>query len=108
MSANRRATVFAHVIAAIVFAVACAGAGAEGANAQGRRIERVLLTESWELGYGGMMVLKYRPVVLYGICLTSTTYDPTGAVAQRYELSKESFEYRQLERYRRGAGRSGG
>jgi antitoxin component YwqK of YwqJK toxin-antitoxin module len=36
----------------------------------------------------------------HGICLQSITYDPSGAVTQRYELSKESFEYRQLERYR--------
>ena len=44
----------------------------------------------------------------HGICLRSTTYDPTGAVVERYELSKDSFDHRQLERYRRAAGGSGG
>ncbi len=36
-----------------------------------------------------------------GICLSSTTYDPGGIVTQRYELPKDSFEYRQLERSRK-------
>jgi antitoxin component YwqK of YwqJK toxin-antitoxin module len=42
----------------------------------------------------------------HGICLSSITYDPLGVVTQRYELSKESFEYRQLERHRRAIGRA--
>ncbi len=43
-----------------------------------RRIERVVQRESWGMGYGGMMVLKYRPIVLF----TDKTYttDADGAV----------------------------
>jgi hypothetical protein len=43
-----------------------------------RRIERIVQRESWVMGYGGAMVLKYRPVVLF----TDRTYttDPDGAV----------------------------
>lgn len=37
-----------------------------------------------------------------GICLSSTTYDPAGVVTQRWELSKDSFDHRQLERHRQG------
>jgi antitoxin component YwqK of YwqJK toxin-antitoxin module len=36
-----------------------------------------------------------------GICLASTSYDTTGAVIRQYELAKDSFEFRQLERLRR-------
>lgn len=43
-----------------------------------RRIERIVQRESWVMGYGGAMVLKYRPIVLF----TDNTYttDTDGAV----------------------------
>lgn len=39
----------------------------------------------------------------FGICLKSTCYDQTGAVTKRYELQPDSFEYRQLARFRQQA-----
>lgn len=70
------------MIAAILLAVACGGGGANAAD--GRRIERVLLTESWQLGYGGMMVLKYRPVVLYAD--GALTYDAARAATHEAHI----------------------
>jgi hypothetical protein len=35
-----------------------------------------------------------------GVCLSSTVYDAQGAVQSRFDLAKDSFEYRQLERLR--------
>jgi hypothetical protein len=64
----------------VVIVLCAAGVGAASANAaDGRRIERVSLTESWDLGYGGMMVLKYRPVVLYAD--GTLTYDAARAAS---------------------------
>ena len=65
-------------IAATLLTIAC---GAEGADADARRIERVVLTERWDMGYGGMMVLEYRPVVLYAD--GTLTYNRTLAVAAK-------------------------
>lgn len=35
-----------------------------------------------------------------GICIAATTFGPDGEVTRRYELSRDSFEYGQLERFR--------
>jgi hypothetical protein len=68
----------AAVIVVIGLCAASFGAGSVNA-ADGRRVERVLLTESWDVGYGGMMVLKYRPVVLYAD--GTLTYDAARAAS---------------------------
>jgi hypothetical protein len=70
----------------VVIALCAASFGAGSANAaDARRIERVLLTESWELGYGGMMVLKYRPVVLYAD--GTLTYDAAHAATDEARIT---------------------
>lgn len=81
---------------AVIVATMLAVAGSNGGNvanaADARRIERVLLTERWDVGYGGMMVLKYRPVVLYAD--GTLTYDaaraatPDARIAGRWRPSK--------------------
>jgi hypothetical protein len=66
-----RITVAALLLFALTLTLAPARAAQDGANAArgalsgDRKIKTVLLAQRWNIGYGGMQVLDYYPIVLY-------------------------------------------
>ena len=51
----------------------------------GRAIQHVVISEKWVMGYGGMMILEYKPVVLYAD--GNVTYDAARAVSNEARIA---------------------